>query len=69
MFRGQATGLDGLLKRLVVGFRLVRVGTCEARECPIGDVALAEEAGEHRSTGGAGVALCEQGPAYSAVVH
>jgi hypothetical protein len=53
----------------VIGFRLVRVSPCEAGECPVSDVALAEEAGQHCGTGGAGVALCEQRAADPAVIH
>ena len=48
---GKSAGLDGLLERMVISFRLVSVGTREARERPVGGVALAEVAGQHRGAG------------------
>ena len=48
---GQSPGLDGLLEPLVVGFGLVCVSLREAREGSVGDVALAEIAGENRGIG------------------
>jgi hypothetical protein len=40
VFCGQSSGLDGLLERLVVGFRLVGVGAGETREGPVGGNAV-----------------------------
>ena len=42
MLGGQSTGLDRPLEGLVVGFRLVGVGACEAGESSVRDVAFAE---------------------------
>jgi hypothetical protein len=39
-------GFDSLLECLVIGFGLVCIGACEACECAIGGVALAEVARE-----------------------
>jgi hypothetical protein len=45
VLRWESPGLDGALERLVVGFRLVCIGTREARKCPVGGIALAKIAG------------------------
>ena len=50
MLGGQSTGLYCPLKGLVVGFRLVGIGACEAGESSVRDVAFAEIAREHRGT-------------------
>src|ERR671923_168031 len=69
VLRREPPGLDRLLQGLVVGLGLVGVQAGEARERPVGGVALAEVAGQQGGAGGAGVALGEQGAADAGVVQ
>src|SRR5262249_6330493 len=69
MLRREPSGFHGALEGLMVGFRLVSIGTRKTRKCPVDNVTLSEVAGQHSSTSRAGVPLGKQSAANSAVIH